>query len=62
MTGFKNIEIKTEKQIIIPDDILSNFLSDKEIDELKKSNLGIFSITVFAKKPETCCAPGGNCC
>lgn len=60
--GFKNIEIKTEKQIIIPDDILSNFLSDKEIDELKKSNLGVFSITVFAKKPETCCAPGGNCC
>lgn len=60
--GFKNIEMKTEKQIVIPDDILSNFLSEKEMEELKKSNLGIFSITVFAQKQETCCTPGSKCC
>jgi ubiquinone/menaquinone biosynthesis C-methylase UbiE len=61
-TGFKNIEIKAEKKIIIPDDILANFLTASEIEEQKKSNLGIFSITVYAEKPSACCAPGGNCC
>jgi len=60
--GFKNVEIKAEKQIIVPDDILSNFLSASEIEEQKKSNLGIFSITVYAEKPNVCCTPGGNCC
>ncbi len=60
--GFKNVEIKAEKQIFVPDDILANFLTATEIEEQKKSNLGIFSITVHAEKPDVCCSPGGNCC
>lgn len=62
-TGFKNIVIQKEKNIIIPDDILINYISKEEIETLHNSNMGIYSITVYAEKPlteEACCAPG--CC
>lgn len=58
--GFVNISLLKEKRIIIPDDILLQHLDDKELAELKNSNLGIYSITVYAEKP--CCEPGGGCC
>ncbi len=48
--GFNNIEIRKEKEIILPDEILKNYLSDKGLVEFKNSNTGIYSITVFAKK------------
>jgi SAM-dependent methyltransferase len=61
LNGFKNITIQKEKAIIVPDDILSAYLSAEEIDQFQKSGTGIFSITVFAEKPAAaCCAPG--CC
>ncbi len=61
LNGFKNITIQKEKAIIIPDDILRAYLSIEELGEFKRSDIGIFSITVFAEKPaEVCCAPG--CC
>ena len=62
-TGFKNIVIQKEKNIIIPDDILINYISKEEIETLHNSNMGIYSITVYADKPLTekaCCEPG--CC
>lgn len=59
-TGFSDITVQKEKAIVIPDDILAQYLSPEEIASFKNSNLGIYSITVFAKKPEACCAPG--CC
>ena len=60
--GFTNIVIQKEKVITIPDDILSRYLSPDQINELKKSGLGIFSITVYAEKPaqKACC--GIDCC
>ncbi len=58
--GFTNITLQKEKAIIIPDDILSNYLSAAELQEFKTGNTGIFSITVYAEKPKGCCAPG--CC
>jgi len=62
-TGFKNITIQKEKPIIVPDDILINYLSAEQINDFKKSETGIFSITVYAEKPlENCCTPGSNCC
>ncbi len=61
INGFKNITIQKEKVITIPDDILSTFLSEAEIDQFKTSGTGIFSITVYAEKAnEACCEPG--CC
>jgi len=60
--GFENITIQKEKPVIIPDDILSTYLSAGELGEFKGSGAGIFSITVFAQKPgeEACC--GSGCC
>ena len=62
--GFENIAIQKEKTIIVPDDILSNYLSAEDIQEFKAMGTGIYSITVYAEKPlkekEACCAPG--CC
>jgi arsenite methyltransferase len=64
INGFQNIVIQKEKPIIVPDDILSNYLSDDELKQFKSSGTGIYSITVFAEKAkddkEACCAPG--CC
>ncbi len=48
--GFKNIQIRKEKEIILPDEILKNYLSEKGMEEFKNSDTGIFSITVFAEK------------
>lgn len=58
--GFKNVIIQKNKAIIIPDDILKNYLSVDQIEEFKKSGTGIRSITVYAEKP--CCDPKGGCC
>ena len=61
LNGFKNVLIQKEKSIIVPDDILSNYLSAEEIQQFKNSGTGIYSVTVFAEKvKEACCAPG--CC
>lgn len=62
--GFSNITIQKEKPIVIPDDILTNYLSPEEINQLKSGSTGIFSITVYAEKPltENVCKPGSGCC
>ena len=62
--GFTNITVQKDKAIIIPDDILSNYLSAEQIEAFKQSGTGIRSITVYAEKPaaekEACCGTG--CC
>jgi ubiquinone/menaquinone biosynthesis C-methylase UbiE len=58
--GFTNITIQKEKPINIPDDILKKYLNDQELTNFKSGNTGIFSITVYAEKPNTCCGP--DCC
>jgi ubiquinone/menaquinone biosynthesis C-methylase UbiE len=60
-SGFENIIIQKEKSILLPDDILKSFLNEESISLFKTSNTGIFSITVFAKKPLNC-VPGNGCC
>lgn len=61
-SGFKNISLQKEKAIIVPVDILKNYLNEQEIDEYKNSNSKIFSITVYAEKGENCCDPNSGCC
>lgn len=52
--GFENITLQKEKMISIPEDILEKYLSEKEVQEFKKGQVGIFSTTVFAqKKPQS---------
>ncbi|MEY2917529.1 MAG: arsenite methyltransferase, partial [Bacteroidota bacterium] len=64
--GFKNITLQKDKAIIIPDNILANYLSAEEIIAYKKGNTKITSITVYAEKPakdeRNCCEPGSGCC
>ena len=60
--GFKNVQVQKEKAIIIPDDILKDYLNEAEIEEYKNSDTRIFSITVYAVKSESCCAPESGCC
>ena len=63
--GFENVTIQKEKPIIIPNDILVNYLSKEEIAQFNNGSTGIFSITVFAQKPvenKKVCVPGGGCC
>ncbi|MBL0182184.1 MAG: arsenite methyltransferase [Chitinophagaceae bacterium] len=64
--GFKNITLQKDKTIIIPDDILANYLGKEEIETYKKGNTRITSITVYAEKPakddRKCCEPGSGCC
>ena len=49
-TGFKNTEIKKVKITHLPDDVLSQYLNNEEIERFKKSDIGLFSITVYAEK------------
>jgi arsenite methyltransferase len=62
--GFKNIVVQKDKPIIVPDDILSSYLSPEQIETFKLSGTGIRSITVYAEKPlsekAACCGP--DCC
>jgi len=76
--GFQNIKVQKEKPIVIPDDILSKYLSQDEVKTFNQGTTGIFSITVYAekqgttqKKPKvklseiettTTCTPGSGCC
>lgn len=59
-SGFKNITLQKQKPIIVPDDILKNYLTEEEIQTYKNSSTRIYSITVFAQKQDACCGP--NCC
>jgi ubiquinone/menaquinone biosynthesis C-methylase UbiE len=49
-TGFLNISVKKEKEIILPDEILKNYLNESELLKYKSDKIGIFSITVYAEK------------
>jgi arsenite methyltransferase len=64
--GFKNITLQKDKAIIIPDDILANYLSVEEITTYKNGQTKITSITVYAEKAakddRNCCEPGSGCC
>lgn len=59
-SGFKNITVQKEKPIIIPNDILKNYLTEEEIETYNSNKNIIFSITVYAEKQDECCGP--TCC
>lgn len=61
-SGFKNITLQKKKPIIVPDDILKNYLSEEEIQQYKDSTTRIYSITVYAEKLVGCCTPNSGCC
>lgn len=73
--GFENVTVQKQKPILIPDNILLEYLSPEALKAFTEAKTGIFSITVYAEKagPKreafinlaeskagACCAPG--CC
>jgi len=61
-TGFKDLNLLSEKNIVIPEEILSKYLSPEDIAKLKNNGAYIQSITVSAVKPTiSCCGPSGCC-
>lgn len=60
-SGFCNTTIQKEKDIVIPDDILSRYLDPSALAAFREQGSLIRSITVYAEKPEACnCGP--DCC
>lgn len=49
--GFINVEIKKEKTIFLPDELLSKYLDNDQIESFRNGETGISSITVTAEKP-----------
>ena len=64
--GFSNTVLQKEKKIVIPDEILDNYLTGEEVKQYKSGAVNIESITVYAEKPSkdlrNCCDPGSGCC
>ncbi|MFK7920904.1 MAG: arsenite methyltransferase [Bacteroidia bacterium] len=64
VSGFADITLQKEKPIILPEELLKDYLSEEVVQNYQNSDLGIFSITVFGRKPieakEDCCEP--TCC
>lgn len=72
--GFTGVTVQKEKAIVIPDDILQDYMNEAEIERFKSGATGIFSITVLGKKAGmksnaipiieggAVCTPGGGCC
>lgn len=61
--GFKNVTVQKDKPIVIPADILSNYMSVEQIKAFGSKETGIFSITVYAEKPaKAACGCGSDCC
>jgi SAM-dependent methyltransferase len=54
--GFKNINIQKDNAIILPDDILQNYLSKEEIAAYRAYPPIIHSITVYAEKQGCDCS------
>jgi ubiquinone/menaquinone biosynthesis C-methylase UbiE len=50
--GFLNINIHKQKEIILPELLLSEYNNQQELKSFKTGVTGIFSITVSASKPE----------
>lgn len=49
-SGFKEINVRKQKSIELPDEMLRKHLSSGEYDDFKNEKTGIFSITVTGKK------------
>ncbi len=56
--GFINLITHKEKEIFLPDQVLSSFMTKEEIMDYRNSGAGIYSITMSGEKP----AKGCVCC
>jgi SAM-dependent methyltransferase len=49
--GFENVVVQKQKPILLPDELLLQFLTEAEIRAFVEAGTGIFSVTVYAEKP-----------
>ena len=59
-TGFANVVVQKQKPIEIPEEMVKQYVSEQEWNEIKEKGLNIYSITVSAEKP--CCQKETDCC
>ncbi len=50
--GFANVQVKAERKIDLDDAILAQFLTHEQIKTYRESQFGIYSVTVYADKPQ----------
>lgn len=50
MNGFRNIKIHKQKEIILPDELLTKYLTCDELELFRNGKVGIYSITVSGYK------------
>jgi len=48
--GFRNVAIVKEREIVLSDKLLLQFVSQEELDKYREDNVSILSITVYADK------------
>jgi len=53
--GFKNIQLQKEKAIIVPNDILKDYLTEEEMEAYHAGEQIIYSITVYGEKEAVKC-------
>jgi ubiquinone/menaquinone biosynthesis C-methylase UbiE len=50
-SGFLNVKVHKQKEISLPDSLLSEYNDPDELNSYHAGDIGIFSITVSAEKP-----------
>ncbi len=58
--GLTDISIQKEREIHVPESIMRQYIDTALLDEFKKSGTGIYSITVYARKPAMLCGCYGH--
>jgi SAM-dependent methyltransferase len=49
--GFQNVEVRLEKQVAVPEDVLAQYLSRAELESYLAAGSAVLSITVYGEKP-----------
>lgn len=62
--GFEHVLIEKQKPIRVPDQILAAYTDAEGLAAFQATGTGIFSVTVFGRKPlaKACCPPNSGCC
>ncbi len=60
--GFVNLNIQKDKPIIVPDNILRDYLTEEEIKEYNSKETVIRSLSIYAEKPSNCSSSKTQCC
>ncbi len=62
--GFTDVKVQKMRAVAMPLDTLKTYLPEDQAKAFGTGEEGIYSVTVFARKPDTdaCCKPGTGCC